>query len=175
MPIDNPGKSADFCQLCEWESVGLPGGWFLQNEHWSAGVYPTFFTYNPEICHEMSREVPGQVVIQLRRHVGWITDMTSEELESLGPVLALVTRAVDAQTHPERVYYSCFAEAVPHVHFMLTPRGAEIAQQHRGAALLTHAVAELYSDPAMADDVSERIRAGLSSPPLESIADRTGR
>ena len=156
-------QSAGACQLCEWENTGLPGGWFLQNEHWSAGVYPTFFTHNPEICHEMSREVPGQVVIQLRRHAGWITDLTDGELATLGPTLALVTRAIDAETRPERVYYSCFAEAVPHVHFMLTPRAAAIAQEHRGAALLTRAVAELYSDPAMAEALAVRIRAGLSA------------
>ena len=164
-------ESAGVCQLCEWENTGLPGGWFFQNGHWSAGVYPTFLTYNPEIWHEMSKEVPGQVVVQLRRHVGWVTDMTADELATLGPTLALVTRAIDAETRPERVYYSCFAEAVPHVHFMLTPRDSAVAQEHRGAALLTRAVAGLYSDPEVAAAVAARIKAGLSADRPEPAAD----
>lgn len=161
MPTDRIGDEA--CQLCEWESNGLPGGWFLQNQHWSVGVYPMFLTYNPEIRHDMSTEVPGQVVVQLRRHVPWLADMSDSELASLGPTLAQVAQAVAAQTQPERIYFSCFAEAVPHVHFMLTPRSADMPAEHYGAALLTHSVAELYSDPAQAAEVGARIKANLAS------------
>ncbi len=160
MPSDESANEA--CQLCDWELAGLPGGWFLQTEHWSAGVYPVFFTHDPEIRHDMTTEVPGQVVVQLRRHVGWLTDMTDSELASLGPTLALVANAVAAETQPDRVYYSCFAESVPHVHFMLTPRGADVAHEHRGAALLTHSVAEHYSNPEWTAEVAERIKSALS-------------
>ncbi|MGD0038910.1 MAG: hypothetical protein ABSE84_00615 [Isosphaeraceae bacterium] len=151
------------CQLCEWERVGIPAGWFLQEEHWSVGVYPTFPTHNPEILHEMSKEVPGQVVVQLRRHVGSLTDMSEEELSSMGPLLALVTGAIEAVTQPERVYFACFAEAVPHIHVMLTPRGSGVAQQDRGAVLLTRAGAGRYSDLNDFVAVAARIRAILQS------------
>jgi diadenosine tetraphosphate (Ap4A) HIT family hydrolase len=136
------------CKLCEWERAGVPGGWFLQNKHWSVGVYPTL-------------QVPGWVVIQLRRHATGLVDMTDDELFSMGPTLAGVARVINAETDAERVYFVSFGEIDRHVHILLIPRGPTIPLEHRASAL--HANSKHYSDPAAAADVAARIRATLRS------------
>lgn len=111
----------------------------------------------------MSEEVPGQVVMQLRRHARWLIDMTADELASMGPTLAVVAKAIATELDPERIYFSGFAESVPHVHVMLTPRSGAVAPEHRGAALLMKSVAKQYSDPIEVAEVASRIKANLQS------------
>lgn len=136
------------CKPCAFENAGVPGGWFLQDEHWSVGVYPTF-------------EVPGWVVVQLRRHALGLDEMTADELTSLGPMLARVTRAIVAETKAERVYLLSFGEAVRHVHVLLMPRGPAVPSEHRGAAL--YANSKLYGDTVAAAETSARLCAILRS------------
>jgi diadenosine tetraphosphate (Ap4A) HIT family hydrolase len=137
------------CQLCHWEAnPPLAGGWLDQNMHWSVGVYP-------------NRQVPGWVVVQLRRHAISLEEMTMDELASLGPTLARVSRAIRAETDAEKVYFVSFGEIHPHVHVMLMPRGSNIPTEHRSSAL--HINFRDYVDAEAAATVAQNLRRALSS------------
>ena len=136
------------CQICQWERQPPLQGWVLQNRHWSVGVYP-------------ARQVPGWVVMQLRRHATSVADMTADELTSMGPTLAMVTRAIQSQTDAERVYFVSFGENHHHVHVLLIPRGPSIPIEHRSSALHVH-FAE-YVDSKAAAETAGRLKASLAS------------
>jgi diadenosine tetraphosphate (Ap4A) HIT family hydrolase len=108
----------------------------------------------------MASEVPGWTIAYLRRHARGLSDMTAEELRTLGPTLAATARAIEAATDAERVYSMLFGENVPHVHFVLAPRGKNIPPEHRSSAL--HANQRLYADRDAAIAVGARIREALS-------------
>ena len=82
-------------------------------------------------------------------------------LRSLGPTLAATARAIEASTDAERIYSMLFGENVPHVHFVLAPRGNNVPPEHRSSAL--HVNQRLYADREQATAVGARIREALSA------------
>ncbi|MCI4365928.1 MAG: hypothetical protein L3K10_07735, partial [Thermoplasmata archaeon] len=64
----------------------------------------------------------GQVLIQTRRHVPSLAELTPAEGAALGPVIQRLAVALRVVVHPELVYLDCYMEVVRHAHFFLTPR-----------------------------------------------------
>jgi histidine triad (HIT) family protein len=64
----------------------------------------------------------GQIVLQTRRHVTSLGELSVEEGAALGPLLQRLSRALQATVASELVYLDCYMEVVRHVHFFLTPR-----------------------------------------------------
>jgi diadenosine tetraphosphate (Ap4A) HIT family hydrolase len=135
------------CKVCAFVQSTPPGGWYLDEPLWRVGPH-------------MATQVPGWTVAYLRRHAAGLSEMTADELRTLGPTLAETARAIEASTDAERVYSMLFGENVPHVHFVLAPRGKNVPPEHRSSAL--HANARLYADPGAASAVGGRIREALS-------------
>ena len=114
----------DRCQVCEREASDEEplGGWVLRTEHWSACVAPGF-------------EVPGWLFLELRRHAEGPMAMQHQEAAELGPLLVLLTGAVQAATGAERVYIVAFGELHPHFHVALLPRMPSAPPDEVGPAL----------------------------------------
>jgi diadenosine tetraphosphate (Ap4A) HIT family hydrolase len=66
-------------------------------------------------------EVAGFSYLEPKRHVPHITDLEGEEAQSLGSVLALVTRALKEATGAAVVYMYVFGDGIPHLHIHLAP------------------------------------------------------
>jgi diadenosine tetraphosphate (Ap4A) HIT family hydrolase len=62
------------------------------------------------------------LLLEPRRHVPYITDLEGEEARTLGPVLALMTRALKAATGSGVIYVYIFGGGIPHLHIHLAPR-----------------------------------------------------
>jgi diadenosine tetraphosphate (Ap4A) HIT family hydrolase len=138
------------CEVCRFVEGTPPGGWYLENEHWLVGPH-------------MAAQVPGWVVVYLRRHAPGLADMVAEELESMGPALAATAAAIEREVDAERVYMVSFGENHRHVHVVLFPRGSGVPPEHRSSAL--HVNQKLYADPQEAARAGARIREALRSAP----------
>jgi diadenosine tetraphosphate (Ap4A) HIT family hydrolase len=117
-------------------------------------------------------EVPGWIVLSLRRHAEGFSAMTPAEASTLGPVVSRLAGAIEVATGAERVYLAGFGERHPHLHLLLAPRGAEVPHERRHAALLLNP--DSYLDVPEAELAGERIRRALSQHPADD-AERAGR
>jgi diadenosine tetraphosphate (Ap4A) HIT family hydrolase len=90
-----------------------PGGTIHESDHWVAD-------------HGVSRLVRGYVVLKPKRHVHELADLLPAEAATLGPTVQRLLAAMRDALRPERIYVCSFAETVPHLHFHLLPRYADM-------------------------------------------------
>ncbi len=140
---------SDDCPMCglnAWKINDLPPRECVySNEHWRVLVHKS--------------ALPGWLVVGLRRHVGVLNQLTSEEALSLGPVLVGGTQALIDVLGCARSYVMLFCESMPHVHFNLVPRMEDIPDGFRGAGVFGYdKVSRLLSDPER-DDLGQRLAA----------------
>jgi diadenosine tetraphosphate (Ap4A) HIT family hydrolase len=69
-------------------------------------------------------ETPGFSYLEPKRHIEDITHLDGVEAETLGAVLARVSRALREATASELVYVYIFGGGVPHLHIHLAPHVA---------------------------------------------------
>lgn len=79
--------------------------------------------------------VPGWFIVAPARHVEQVDDLTPEELQELGPLVATTSRALRAETPCARVYVCVFAELLPHFHVHVIARPPELPEDARGPSL----------------------------------------
>jgi diadenosine tetraphosphate (Ap4A) HIT family hydrolase len=65
--------------------------------------------------------VPGFSYLEPKRHIPDITELDGPEAQTLGNVLALVTRLLREETGASLVYVNVFGERIAHLHFNLAP------------------------------------------------------
>ena len=105
-------------------------------------------------------QLAGFLILQPRRHVEHIADVSLEESSVLGPMLSAASRALMKVLSPQKVYVCSFGSVVKHVHFYLIPQAAGMPN----AAKLLDELDEgrwACSDDAAAD-VAARIRVELA-------------
>jgi diadenosine tetraphosphate (Ap4A) HIT family hydrolase len=141
----DPDQS-DGCVICEFVSQRSSGGRVYEDAHWVAGVLPGL-------------ELPGWIVLAVRRHTTDAAALRHDAAESLGPVIVRLSRAIRDAVGAERVYVLAYGENAPHWHVLLAGRGAHVPPEHRHAAFWIHR--EQYVDPAAAQAAAARIRDGL--------------
>ena len=73
--------------------------------------------------------VPGYLILSARNPVTSVSGLTADELQALGPVIALLVRAIEAVVRPDLVYCAHFGEGARSLHFHLFPRTASIAAE----------------------------------------------
>jgi diadenosine tetraphosphate (Ap4A) HIT family hydrolase len=117
------------------------------NERWGVFQFPGF-------------EVPGWLMLCLRRHAEFITGLNDAEAATFAPTAAKLSTAIKAATDAERVYMFQFGEEVTHFHVLLAARGSEIPLEQRRAVYYEQA--SRLRNPAAADAVASRVRALLS-------------
>jgi diadenosine tetraphosphate (Ap4A) HIT family hydrolase len=131
------------CAICEFTTTQAP---IHEDEHWFAGVLAGL-------------EVPGWVVLALKRHATSAAELSHEEASTMGPLVAEISAAVEAATDAQRVYLLAYGEHAPHFHVLLAARGVEVPVEHRHAAFWDHRAS--YVDQAAAQKISERVRQSL--------------
>ena len=93
-------------------------------------------------------EIAGFSYLEPKRHVPHITDLTGPEADTLGPVLARVTRALKQAADAELVYVYVFGDGIPHLHLHLAP----------------HRVGDALNDRMIRGEVTEtRLPSGVTS------------
>ena len=89
-----------------------PGGVIYEDEYWHVGsmVHPVFW--------------PGLLIVKLKRHREYLSELNPKEAAALGPVLRATCNAVASVLEPAKVYVCSFGDGVKHIHFWILPRPA---------------------------------------------------
>jgi diadenosine tetraphosphate (Ap4A) HIT family hydrolase len=105
------------CLICQQEQAD-PDDVVFADESWSAGIIAGY-------------DVPGWVILRLRRHAEGFGQLTDLELAQFGRRVRDVISAVRTVTGAVATYLLIFGEANPHLHALITPRTAETAEDRR--------------------------------------------
>lgn len=119
----------DDCFICRKHrgAIPLPGGAIYEDD--------LFF-----VCHAYLPDKPepvylGWVVIELKRHVPELADLTDEESVLLGSLMNRLARALMALPNVEHVYSFLYGDGIPHFHLHLFPRYTGTPREFWGTRL----------------------------------------
>jgi diadenosine tetraphosphate (Ap4A) HIT family hydrolase len=113
-------------------------------------------------------EVPGWVVVRVRRHtIGW-PGLDEAERARVGDALAETVAAVRTATGVDKVYVLTFGEAFPHFHALVAPRPDDLPVELRLGRILDRREHDL--DVPAAREVAARVRTAYE----QQARDRAG-
>jgi hypothetical protein len=146
--MSEAGADAD-CVICErLRGDPPPGGWVHADQHFVVGV-------------SAGAEIPGWLMIHLRRHVPPITsELSDAEARALGPLLKRLCAAIETTTGAARVYQVVWGEYLPHWTMLLAVRGEEIGPEGRRVELIANRAR--YVDVEAAAAAARRVAAVLA-------------
>jgi diadenosine tetraphosphate (Ap4A) HIT family hydrolase len=136
------------CVICEFVSSSRVDSLVYEDDRWVAGVLKGL-------------EVPGWLVLSLRRHALEAIAMDPTEAKELGPLIVKLSSALRATTDAERIYALSYGENAAHFHILLASRGSHIPPEHRHSEFWGHRAE--YVDAPAAVDVASKVRAMLPS------------
>lgn len=143
------------CAICAMVDDEPAAGWAYEDDSWVAGTLPGL-------------EIPGWIVLALRRHAIEAAPLTAGEAADLGQAIGRVSAAVESVTGAERVYLQAYGELERHWHLLISARGAEIPPEHRHVQFFVNR--QRYVDPEAARRVVDRVRETLVQSAAEAKA-----
>jgi diadenosine tetraphosphate (Ap4A) HIT family hydrolase len=118
------------------------------------------------VAHAFSSALPGWMVVIPRRHVLSLSELTTTEAATLGPVLAGLSRALEDGLGARKAYVVFFAEAegFAHLHVHVIPRSDGLPAQHRGPRVFHYLEQpeDRWVSPAAMDQIADRLRPLLA-------------
>jgi histidine triad (HIT) family protein len=109
----------DGCFICDkHEDMGsVPGGVIAQDEH-------VVLSHLPLVTPQGKAESVylGRLLVEPRRHVEELGELTADEAASLGRMAARAAAALRDPGGAEHVYAAVISDAVKHIHLHLLPR-----------------------------------------------------
>lgn len=105
----------------------------------------------------------GWLLVATRRHVQTLAELSADEEESMGKVLALGSRVLADVVGCVKTYAMLFAEGTPHVHFSLVPRMADIPDSLKGANVSGYNKLGPPLDESERDALAEELAAGFTA------------
>jgi len=105
----------------------------------------------------------GYLMVEPRRHVPRLGDLTDEEASSMGVVANRLSRVLRTTLGAEHVYSFVFGDRVPHLHVHLAPRYPNAPEEvfGLGATGIQHSPDVPRGGPSEIQDVCDRLRAAL--------------
>lgn len=111
---------------------------FICNKHTgnieTAGVmiYEDEYIYVGHIDRNGKPNYLGHIMIDLKRHVPTLAEMTVEEAKAFGVIMARVSKALKESENAEHIYSLVSGNSVPHLHMHLVARYPNTPQQYWG-------------------------------------------
>lgn len=111
---------------------------FICNKHTgnieTAGVmiYEDEYVYVGHIDRNGKPNYLGHIMIDLKRHVPTLAEMTVEEAKAFGVIMARVSKALKESENAEHIYSLVSGNSVPHLHMHLVARYPNTPQQYWG-------------------------------------------
>jgi diadenosine tetraphosphate (Ap4A) HIT family hydrolase len=115
------------------------------------------------VSHAFNTKLPGWLILVPRRHVERLDELTPEEAQRVGPLLADLTRALRSVTGCVKTYVALYAEAegFAHVHFHVVPRMPDQDSALRGPRIV--ALLGVDDDDAVPAIERERLAAAIAA------------
>jgi diadenosine tetraphosphate (Ap4A) HIT family hydrolase len=110
------------CLICSEESVDRALSVF-EDDKWAAGVLAGY-------------EVPGWVILRVRRHALGLAELSSAELTTFARRARDLVEAVRDTTGAPVAYLMAFGESNPHFHALIVPRTEDVAPDRRTGEIL---------------------------------------
>ncbi len=105
-------------------------------------------------------DVPGWLILRLRRHgEGWVS-LTPDEAATFGAVSRRIATAVQRVTGSHTAYFLSFGENYRHFHFLVAARPTDLAPEFTGAGIL--ALRASHRDPDAARAFAAQVRSELA-------------
>jgi len=117
-----PDSRPPGCLICRQDGAA-PKLQVFGDERWAAGVLDGY-------------EVPGWVVLRLRRHAEGLEGLDPEDLRTFAVRARDLSRSIQDVTGAVRTYLMMFGEAHPHMHALLVPRTADTPPDRRSGQIL---------------------------------------
>lgn len=115
-----------------------------------------------DLVHAFGTQVPGWLVLVLRRHAAAVAELTDEESAELGPLTVAASSALTAVVGCAKTYVAQFAEHRdhPHVHVHVIPRAPDLQADHLGPRVfdLMGGPAENWVPDSVMNDIADRLR-----------------
>lgn len=132
----------------------LPSDFLITyDDHWS-------------VVHAHSSGLLGWLILEPRRHVIHLAELTDEEAASLGVWQVRLARALAEELEKPKVYVAEFGESPgSHLHFHVVARPADLAQERVGPSVfgfLAPGEQERVS-PAERENLAGRLRVRLAA------------
>jgi len=108
---------------------------FICNKHAgnieAAGVmiYEDKYVYVGHIDSNGQPNYLGHIMIDLKRHVPTLAEMTVEEAQAFGIIMARVSKALKESENAEHIYALVSGNSVPHLHLHLVARYANTPKE----------------------------------------------
>jgi diadenosine tetraphosphate (Ap4A) HIT family hydrolase len=108
--------SDDDCFICRKQrgEVTIPGGAIYEDDLIYVGHAP--------IREGQATAYLGYLMVEPKRHAPRLFDLTDEEAQAIGLMIARLSRALRDREHAEHVYVFVIGDGVLHVHFHVVPR-----------------------------------------------------
>ena len=91
----------------------------------------------------------GYLVVEPKRHVAGLGDLTDDEASSMGRLVNRCARALKDVAGADHVYSFVFGHGVPHLHVVLAPRYPGTPQEYWGVRLREWPDAPRVDEPEM--------------------------
>jgi len=95
-------------------------------------IYEDEYIYVGHIDRSGAPNYLGHIMIDLKRHVPTLGDMTIEEAKAFGVIMARVSKAITECENAEHIYSLVSGNSVPHLHMHLVPRYPNTPKQYWG-------------------------------------------
>lgn len=109
------------------------------------------------IRHSTETNILGYFILESKRHFLDLSEATEQECASYGSLLSHLMGAIRSMTGCERVYTFSLAEAVPHYHLHVIPRGENFPRAYKGRGIMTYPLSPSVS-PVHLTSACDRIR-----------------
>ncbi len=90
------------------------------------------------VRHSSETNIVGYFILESQRHFLDLSEASSLELAQYGPILSAIMGAQREILHCERVYTFSLAEAVPHFHVHVIPRGKDFPRAYKGRGIMSY-------------------------------------
>ena len=151
-----PTAPAPDCFICRKHrgAVSVPGGAVYQDDLLYAG--------HASIPPGEGTAYLGSLLVEPRRHVPGLADLTDAEAQRLGLLITRLSRALIASEGAEHVYLFVFGHHVSHLHVWVVPRYPGTPREYWGTRVDEWPDAP-RGGPSEIADLCERIRLHLTT------------
>lgn len=148
---------------------------FICNKHKgnikTAGIliYENEYVYVGHIDRKGKGNYLGHIMIDIKRHIPTLADMTMEEAKAFGMIISRVSKALKVTENAEHIYALVSGNSVPHLHLHLIARYRNTPEAFWGPMELYDWPEAPIAEEAEIIALCERIRIHLKEDLLEEV------
>ena len=104
--------------------ISIPGGAVYEDDPVYAG--------HAAIPEGQATAYLGSLMVEPKRHISGLAELTDEEAQNVGLLIARLSRALKTSEGAEHVYMFVLGHAVPHLHIWIVPRYSGTPREYWG-------------------------------------------